>query len=90
LPTRGHGILGENLLEHFDLLIDYAHGIVCLADTKQMQQKVKVYRTSEDFSSCSGLVQPLVLELDSGINSPLLVDAGKLRTAANTTGKSAP
>jgi hypothetical protein len=29
-----------------------------------------------------GLVRPLVLELDSGINSPLLFDAGKLRTAA--------
>ena len=30
----------------------------------------------------SGFVQPLVLELDSGINSPLLFDAGKLRPAA--------
>jgi hypothetical protein len=29
-----------------------------------------------------GLLRPLVLELDSGINSPLLFDAGKLRTAA--------
>lgn len=35
------GILGENFLEHFDLLIDYIHGVVCLDDTRQMQEKVK-------------------------------------------------
>jgi hypothetical protein len=96
---RVHGILGENFLEHFDLLIDYAHGIVCLDDTKQMQQKVKGEHIALAAPShperslpfieplrisvrVSGLVQPLVLELDSGINSPLLFDAGKLRTAA--------
>jgi hypothetical protein len=38
---RVRGILGENFLERFDLLIDYAHGIVCLDDTKQLQVKVK-------------------------------------------------
>src|SRR5262249_10188100 len=38
---RVRGILGENFLERFDLLIDYANGVVCLDDTKQMQQKVK-------------------------------------------------
>jgi hypothetical protein len=96
---RVHGILGENFLEHFDLLIDYAHGIVCLDDTKQMQQKVKGEHIALAAPShperslpfieplrisvrVSGLVQPLVLKLDSGINSPLLFDAGKLRTAA--------
>ena len=95
---RVHGILGENFLEHFDLLIDYAHGIVCLDDTKRMQQKVKGEHIAlaapshpernQPFTDplrisvpVSGLVQPLVLELDSGINSPLLFDAGKLRTA---------
>lgn len=35
------GILGENFLERFDLLIDYVHGIVCLDDTGKMQEMVK-------------------------------------------------
>jgi Aspartyl protease len=39
--SRVRGILGENFLERFDLIIDYPHGIVCLDDTKQMQEKVK-------------------------------------------------
>lgn len=38
---RIRGILGSNFLAHFDLLIDYAQGLVCLDDTKQMQEKVK-------------------------------------------------
>jgi Aspartyl protease len=38
---RIRGILGENFLEHYDLLIDYQHRILCLDDTGQMQQKVK-------------------------------------------------
>jgi Aspartyl protease len=39
--TRIRGILGENFLEHFDLLIDYEHRILCLDDTKQLQDRVK-------------------------------------------------
>ena len=35
------GILGLNFLEHYDLLIDYEHRILCLDNTGQMQQKVK-------------------------------------------------
>jgi hypothetical protein len=35
------GILGGNFLEHFDVLIDYAHSILCLDDTKVMQSEVK-------------------------------------------------
>jgi hypothetical protein len=38
---RVRGILGQNFLERFDLLIDYAHGIVCLDATKQLQTEVK-------------------------------------------------
>lgn len=38
---RIRGILGSNFLGHFDLLIDYAQGLVCLDDTKQMREKVK-------------------------------------------------
>src|ERR1700741_194649 len=35
------GILGLNFLEHYDLLIDYEHRILCLDNTGQMQQKMK-------------------------------------------------
>ena len=35
------GILGANFLGHFDMLLDYAHGALCLDDGKRLQQKVK-------------------------------------------------
>jgi hypothetical protein len=35
------GILGSNFLGHFDMLLDYAHGALCLDDGKRLQQKVK-------------------------------------------------
>ena len=38
---RIRGILGGNFLEHFDVLIDYAHSILCLDDAKIMQPQVK-------------------------------------------------
>jgi Aspartyl protease len=37
---RIRGILGSNFLEHFDLLIDYEHRVLCLDDSREMQQKV--------------------------------------------------
>lgn len=99
---RVHGILGENFLEHFDLLIDYARGIVCLDDTKQMQEEVKgehialvpplhlerILPFTEPLMvpvRVSGVAGQLLLQLDSGINSPLLFDAGRLRPAAFAT-----
>jgi hypothetical protein len=99
---RVHGILGENFLEHFDLLIDYAHGIVCLDDTKQMQEKVKGkhialvpplhQERNLPFTEplivpvrVSGVAGQLLLQLDSGINSPLLFDAGRMRPAVSAS-----
>jgi len=38
---RIRGILGGNFLQHFDVLIDYAHNILCLDDAKVMQPEVK-------------------------------------------------
>ncbi len=35
------GILGEDFLEHFDMLIDYAHNLVCLDDSAVMRTEVK-------------------------------------------------
>lgn len=95
---RVRGILGETFLEHFDLLIDYAHGIVRLDTQSRCSRRLRasillwwVHRIARNMPfteplsisvRVSGLVQPLLLELDSGINSPLLFDAGKLRPAA--------
>jgi hypothetical protein len=38
---RIRGILGGNFLGHFDVLIDYAHSVLCLDDAKVMQPEVK-------------------------------------------------
>jgi len=38
---RVRGIVGQNFLEHFDLLIDNARRVVCLDETAHMRQKVK-------------------------------------------------
>ncbi len=35
------GILGEDFLEHFDMLIDSAHGLLCLDETSAMRPGVK-------------------------------------------------
>ena len=42
-PTDLHlqGILGEDFLEHFDLLIDYEHRLLCLDDSAAMRAEVK-------------------------------------------------
>lgn len=39
--SRVRGVLAGNFLEHFDLLIDYPHSIVCLDDSAEMEKKVK-------------------------------------------------
>src|SRR5579863_5280831 len=37
---RVRGVLAENFLEHFDLLIDYSHELLCLDDSMQMRARV--------------------------------------------------
>ncbi len=41
VDPRLRGILGEDFLEHFDMLIDYADGLVCLDDSAVMRTLVK-------------------------------------------------
>ncbi|MGA8671195.1 MAG: retropepsin-like aspartic protease [Terracidiphilus sp.] len=92
---RVRGVLAGNFLEHFDLLIDYSHSIVCLDDSAEMGKKVKGERIP--FSAQAGAQgsapspqkliilarapgiekKTLHLQLDSGINSPLLYGAGE-------------
>ena len=38
---RIRGVLGENFLSHFDVLIDYGRKLLCLDETKLMQQNVR-------------------------------------------------
>jgi hypothetical protein len=96
---RVRGILGENFLQHFDLLIDYAHRTICLDDAKRMQRTVKGEHIALRAPShpernlpftvplmipvrVSGVGRSVLLQLDSGINSPLLFDAEKVRPTA--------
>lgn len=39
--ARIRGILGENFLSHFDLLIDYGHKLLCLDQTRTMRDSVR-------------------------------------------------
>ena len=41
LHPKIRGLLGGSFLGHFDLLIDYAHKVLCLDETKQMRQNVQ-------------------------------------------------
>jgi hypothetical protein len=101
---RVRGVLAGNFLEHFDLLIDYPHSIVCLDDSAEMGKKVKGERIP--FSAKAGAqgsaptLQKLIvsahvrgiekrmlrLQLDSGINSPLLYGAGEDLKPGQTMG----
>jgi hypothetical protein len=86
---RVRGVLGGNFLEHFDLLIDYPHEILCLDDSMQMRPNMKGEHIalspqppSQPGSAPQKLIvsvnmpgiekRELLLQLDSGINTPLL------------------
>jgi hypothetical protein len=43
---RIRGVLGENFLAHFDLLIDYPHKLLCLDETGVMRETVRGERIS--------------------------------------------
>jgi hypothetical protein len=95
------GILGENFLEHYDLLIDYDRRILCLDDTRQMQQKVKGARIALVPSPYAerylpftqplivpvrvpGIAyEPLLLALDSGAETPVLLKARERAMSAS-------
>jgi len=60
------GILGENFLARFDLLIDHAHGIVCLDTSGEMRRDLDGERIP--------LITRPESEDDSGLPEPLLID----------------
>jgi Aspartyl protease len=85
------GVLGEDFLEKFDVLIDNAHRLVCLDDTGRMRAEVKgqhVALLNSESEQGNELARPPVvavrlsdrmgsvrLELDSGADVGFLFDA---------------
>lgn len=67
---RIRGVLGENFLAHFDVLIDYSHRLLCLDDAKQMAKYLRGERIP--------LVPPRDKETDLPF-SPRLVVSVNLR-----------
>jgi hypothetical protein len=75
---RVRGVLAGNFLEHFDLLIDYSHEILCLDDSTQMRAKVKGQHIALSVQPLSqqGLAAPQKLIVPvhlSGIGKRLLL-----------------
>jgi len=62
---RIRGILGQNFLNHFDVLIDYTHKLLCLDETKLMRQSLKGEHIP--------LVKPQNPETDFPFAQPLLI-----------------
>jgi hypothetical protein len=87
------GILGGDFLRHFDVLIDYAHLLLCLDDANAMRPRVKGVRirlvpeTGEAplagllilpvSLSGAGGARRVLLALDSGTNVPFLYEPDK-------------
>jgi Aspartyl protease len=46
VDPRIRGVLGENFLAHFDLVIDYSHKLLCLDQTGAMRESVRGERNS--------------------------------------------
>jgi len=83
------GVLGEDFLKQFDLLIDNAHSMVCLDETGRMRAEVKGRRVEllAPISGADDLARPLIvavklsdgmrpvrLEVDSGADVCMLYD----------------
>jgi gag-polyprotein putative aspartyl protease len=62
---RIRGILGQNFLNHFDVLIDYTHKLLCLDETRLMRQNLRGEHIP--------LVKPQNPETDFPFAQPLLI-----------------
>ena len=87
------GILGEDFLERFDMLIDYAHRLLCFDDSAVMRAEIKgphialVTPSHTDgvplpklliiAARLSGEPRPVRLVLDSGANIPYLYNTSQ-------------
>jgi hypothetical protein len=81
---RLRGILGDNFLEHFDLLIDYRRQLLCLDDGKTLAGAIKMGRvplekprgTQPDLPYTSPLDVSARLTMQSGDTLLLRLDSG--------------
>jgi hypothetical protein len=86
-----HGVLGEDFLERFDMLIDNAHNLLCLDNSGAMRAEVKgqhipllapapaaegtLPRSLIVTVRLSDGMRPVRLKLDSGANTPFLYNS---------------
>jgi hypothetical protein len=88
------GILGEDFLLQFDMLIDNAHRILCLDGSTVLRAELKGSRIALETASQTESVspnslifavrlsdgtRPIRLKLDSGANAPVLYDASQFK-----------
>jgi len=87
------GILGEDFLEHFDMLVDYVHNLLCLDDSGAMRAEVRGPHTALVIpreiangslpnlviveARLSDATRPLHLMLDSGANGAILYNTSE-------------
>jgi hypothetical protein len=87
------GILGGDFLQHFDVLIDYKHSVLCLDDANVMQANAKGERIALVTAPQNGQAgastplviavhlsnvgRPILLELDSGATVPFLFEPAR-------------
>ncbi len=86
------GVLGEDFLERFDMLLDNAHNLLCLDDTGAMRAQVKgqhvplLTPVPADGKPSNSLIvsvrlsdamRPVRLKLDSGANVPFLYNTSE-------------
>jgi hypothetical protein len=85
------GVLGEDFLEQFDMLIDNGHSLLCLDDSAAMRTEIKGSRiplqAQADGSQLAGSLivvarlsdgmRPVRLKLDSGSNVPFLYNTSE-------------
>jgi hypothetical protein len=70
---RIRGVLGENFLAHFDVLIDYEHRLLCLDHPEvPFSQRLVVSVNLSDTGT-----RPILLQIDSGSDGPILYAGNK-------------
>ena len=97
------GILGEDFLQHFDMLIDNAHWQLCLDDSGAMRSNVKGSHVALAVSSeaddvppnslivavrLSGATRPIRLKIDSGANAAFLYNTEQYMGVGSFRGSS--
>ncbi len=102
IDLKVRGILGEDFLQHFDMLIDNAHRLLCLDESGTMRAEIKgahiamLTPTQADVPPNSLIFavrlsdarRPLLLKLDSGANAPFLYNAPQYMAVAQFRGAS--